>query len=155
LWIFPQCSWWEHPGHMTWDTANVLAISWPRHTAVTLTGNILNGLGMYQVGFCLVLHPCPCDGLVMYEPRPPPLAPSVIRNASIGDCYLGHIGTAALLLSYCFIISMSSMSTYSTPNRQHLPHVRIDPLPLLIFSLVGQVDPSTALPPTIIFHCDH
>jgi len=39
-------------------------------------GNILNGLGMYQVGFGLVLCPCPCNGLVLYQLRTPPLAPS-------------------------------------------------------------------------------
>jgi len=35
---------------------------------------------MHQVGFCLVLCPCPCDGLVMYQPRTPPLAPSEDRS---------------------------------------------------------------------------
>jgi len=30
LWMFPWCSWWKHPGHMIWNTANVLAIFWPR-----------------------------------------------------------------------------------------------------------------------------
>ena len=54
---------------MTWDTAGKLA------------GNILNGLGMYRVGSCLVLCPYPCDVLVMYLPRTPPLAPSVSSPA--------------------------------------------------------------------------
>ena len=41
---------------------------------------------MYRVGFCLVLCPCPCDVLVMYQPRTPPLAPSestLVINAKV------------------------------------------------------------------------
>jgi len=36
--------------------------------------NILGGLGVYQKGFCLVLCPWTCNGLVMYQPRTLPLA---------------------------------------------------------------------------------
>ena len=41
---------------------------------------------MCQVGFCLVLCPCPCDVFVMYQPRTPPLSPSVqMAHDSLGQ----------------------------------------------------------------------
>ena len=98
FWMFPWCSWWGHPGHMIWNTVNVPAISWPRNTAEKLVGNILNGLGMYQVGFCLVLCPCPCDGLVMYQPRTPPLAPSELHfDATLTPRHLAMVSSIRIL----------------------------------------------------------
>ena len=62
---------------MTWDTVNVLTISWAGKIAWKLVGKILNVLEMYQVGKCWVHCPFPCDVLVMYQLGTPPLAPSV------------------------------------------------------------------------------
>jgi len=42
-----------------------------------LAGKILDVLGVYQVGTCLVLCPFPCDVLAMYWPSTLVLAPSV------------------------------------------------------------------------------
>ena len=43
---------------------------------------------MCQVGFCLVLCSCPCDVFVMYQPRTPPLAPSVRCSTEVVWRYL-------------------------------------------------------------------
>ena len=61
---------------MTWDTVNVLTIPQAREIAGKLAGKILDVLGMYQVGTCLVLCPFPCDVLAMYQPGTLALAPS-------------------------------------------------------------------------------
>ena len=62
---------------MTWDTVNVLIISWAGKIAWKLAGEILNVLEKYQVGKCWVHCPFPCNVLVMYRLGTPPLAPSV------------------------------------------------------------------------------
>ena len=62
---------------MTWDTVNVLIISWAGKIAWKLVGTILNVLEMYRVGKCWVLCPFPCSVLAMYRLGTPPLAPSV------------------------------------------------------------------------------
>ena len=67
---------------MTWDTLNVLIISWAGKTAWKLVGKILNELEMYQVGKCWVRCPFPCDILAMYRLSTPPLAPSAWRPPS-------------------------------------------------------------------------
>ena len=61
---------------MTWDTVDVLIISWAGKIAWKLVGEILNVLEMYRVGKCWVHRPFPCDVLVMYWLGTPPLAPS-------------------------------------------------------------------------------
>jgi len=64
---------------VTWDTVNVLAIPWAREIAGTLAGEILNVLGMDQVGISQVLCPFPCDVLAMYWPGKLALVPSENR----------------------------------------------------------------------------
>ena len=61
---------------MTWDTVDVLIISWAGKIAWKLVGEILNVLEMYRVGKCWVHRPFPCDVLAMYRLGTPPLAPS-------------------------------------------------------------------------------
>src|SRR5258705_3199989 len=61
---------------MTWDTVNVLTISCAGEIAGKLAGKILDVLKMYQAGTCWVHYPFPCNVLVMYWLRTPPLAPS-------------------------------------------------------------------------------
>ena len=55
---------------------NVLGIPQAREIAGTLAGQILNVLGVYWVGTCMVLCPFPCNVFVMYWPRTLALAPS-------------------------------------------------------------------------------
>ena len=62
---------------MTWNTVNVLTISWAREIAGKLAWKILNELGMCWVGIGLVFCLFPCDVFVMYQPRTLPFAPSV------------------------------------------------------------------------------
>jgi len=62
---------------------------------------------MYQVGFCLVLCPCPFDGLVMYQPRTPPLAPSacsVLRVNKRANEKLRESTNSSLTLTFYPII---------------------------------------------------
>ena len=56
---------------------DVLAIFCAGKIAGKLAWKILNELGVCWVGIGLVLCPFPCDVFVMYQPRTPPLAPSV------------------------------------------------------------------------------
>ena len=67
---------------MTWDTVNVLTISWAGKTVWKLAGKILNVLEMYRVGKCWVHCPFPCDVLAMYWLGTPPLAPSGMSEGS-------------------------------------------------------------------------
>ena len=68
---------------MTWDTVDVLTIPQAREIAGKLAGKILDVLGMYQVGTCLVRCPFPCDVLVMYRLGTLILAPSVYPRAHL------------------------------------------------------------------------
>ena len=61
---------------MIWYILNVLTIPQARDIGGKLAGNILNVLGMYQVGTCLALCPFPYNVLMMYQPGTLVLAPS-------------------------------------------------------------------------------
>ena len=69
---------------MTWDTVNVLTISWAGKIAWKLAGKIPNILEMYRVGKCWVHCPFPCNVLAMYRLGTPPLAPSDRRSVLMG-----------------------------------------------------------------------
>ena len=67
---------------MTGNTVNVLNIYWAGEIMGKPAWNILNGLGMYQVGIWLVLCTFPCNVLAMYQLGTPLFVPSV--NADHG-----------------------------------------------------------------------
>ena len=64
---------------MIWYIVNVLTIPQARDIGGKPAGNILNVLGMYWVGTCLVLCPFPYNVLMMYQPSTLVLAPSDSR----------------------------------------------------------------------------
>ena len=72
---------------MIWYILNVLTIPQARDIGGKPAGNILNVLGMYQVGTCMVLCPFPYNILMMYQPSTLVLAPSV-RELGVGSWFL-------------------------------------------------------------------
>jgi len=76
---------------------------------------------MYQVGFCLVLCPCPCDGFVMYQLRTPPLAPSELHCPNAYHC---HCDQGPLNRSYATRHGHWPYSKY--PQHYDEPHRSIE-----------------------------
>ena len=69
---------------MTWNTVDVLSISWTGNTAMKLAQEILNVFAVYWMGFWWVLYPFPCDVLTVYLLGTLALAPSVRSRRMLG-----------------------------------------------------------------------
>ena len=100
---------------MTWDTVNVLIISWAGKIVWKLVGKILNVLEMYRVGKCWVHCPFPCNVLAMYQLSTPPLAPSVSTKDSVVVVEVRDVEPA-------LTVGVGSISRWQEDNALYLGH---------------------------------